>query len=288
MTADEVMAPDVYSISVTLEPLREAVISQTQGYHAYALFLNLLKASEPSLSEELHSLDGPKPFTVSPLQGKFGRDKDGLRLLPKSKYSVRLTFLRSDVFAHFLNGALKWGDNTLEFGSAFLQIREIETFGKENPVVSFQSYQGILDSASAKRHIELEFLSPTAFRSGGKRNVVFPQPELVFGSYLNRWQAFSPVKLDDSISSWLSKIVVARYRLETRILHFGSYQEVGFTGRCRFELDKNTPEEAVVALNALTDFAFYSGTGAKTTMGMGQTRRYNERGSRALKKLKAP
>ena len=67
MTVNEVTAPDVYSISVTLEPLAEAVISQTQGYHAYALFLNLLRASDPSLAEELHALDGPKPFTVSPL-----------------------------------------------------------------------------------------------------------------------------------------------------------------------------------------------------------------------------
>jgi len=81
------------------------------------------------------------------------------------------------------------------------------------------------------------------------------------------------VKLDDTISSWSDRIVVARYRLETHILNFGSYQEVGFTGRCRYELDKNTPEEVAHALNALADFAFYCGTGAKTTMGMGQTKR---------------
>lgn len=272
MTMDEVRAPDVYSVSLTLEPLTEEVIPPTQGYHAYALFLNLLRASAPALAEELHSSDGPKPFTVSPLHGKFRRAENGLRLLPNSKYFLRLTFLRSDVFAHFLDGALKWGDNTLELGPALLRMEAIDTLSANAPP-SFHSYQGILESASAERQIELEFLSPTAFRSGGRRNVVFPEPELVFGSYLNRWQAFSPVRLDDSVSSWLDRMVVARYKLETRILHFGLYQEVGFTGRCRFELDKNTPEEVVVVVNALADFAFYCGTGAKTTMGMGQTRR---------------
>jgi CRISPR-associated endoribonuclease Cas6 len=281
MALNELVAPNVYSISVTLEPVTEAVISHTQGYHAYALFLNLLRLSQPSLAEALHGLDGPKPFTVSPLRGKFGRAENGLRLLPQSSYYLRLTFLSSEILAHFLDGALKWGNNTLELGPALLRIQGIDTLCKGNPAASFQSYQDILDGASAERHIELKFLSPTAFRSGGKRNVVFPEPELVFGSYLNRWQAFSPVKLEGSISSWLGRMVVTRYKLETHILHFGSYQEVGFTGRCTFELDRNIPQEVVVALNALADFAFYCGTGAKTTMGMGQTRR--ARGARNTK-----
>jgi CRISPR-associated endoribonuclease Cas6 len=127
----------------------------------------------------------------------------------------------------------------------------------------------------------MEFLSPTAFRSGGRRNVIFPDPGLVFGSYFNRWQAFSSVKLDDTITSWFEKMIVARYQLETRFLDFGSYQEVGFSGRCRFLLNRNTPEEIVTGINALADFAFYCGTGAKTTMGMGQTRRV--KGARNVK-----
>ena len=281
MTADSLELPEIYSITVALKPVAEALISHTQGYQAYALFLNLLKASNPGLAEELHGADGVKPFTVSPLKGKFGRAESGLRLEPRSKYSLRLTFLRGDVLAHFLDGALKWGDKPLKLGSAALRMEEIETVAAKKSPASFQSYRGLLENASTERHVTLEFLSPTAFRSGGKRNVLFPEPGLIFGSYLSRWQAFSPVTLDNSISPWVNGMVVARYRLETRILHFGSYQEVGFTGRCRIELDRNTPEEVVLALNALADFAFYCGTGAKTTMGMGQTRRV--RGARNMK-----
>jgi len=273
MTLDELIAPDLYSISVVLEPVKEAVTSQTHGYHTYAMFLNLLRASDPALAEELHGVDGHKPFTISPLQGKFGRAENGLKLIPKSSYSVRLTFLRGEVLAHLLDGALKWGEDELELGSASFLMKEIETFSRKNPSTSFQTYQGILDHASAERQIELEFLTPTAFRSGGKRNVVFPEPRLVFGSYMNRWQEFSTVKLDDSIAQSIERMVVARYKLGTSILNFGSYQEVGFTGRCRFEVDRNTPEEVVYAINALADFSFYCGTGAKTTMGMGQTKK---------------
>jgi CRISPR-associated endoribonuclease Cas6 len=66
---------------------------------------------------------------------------------------------------------------------------------------------------------------------------------------------------------------ITRYRLESKIWDFGSYQEVGFTGVCRFEIEKNVSNDKVVILNALADFAQFCGTGAKTTMGMGQTRR---------------
>ena len=71
---------------------------------------------------------------------------------------------------------------------------------------------------------------------------------------------------------------IAKYKLETRILHFGSYQEIGFEGKCTVEIAPEVPEETVRSLNALADFAFYCGTGAKTAMGMGQTRRLSSAG----------
>ena len=264
------LAPEIYSISVVLQPLAEAVIPLAHGYHAYAFFLNLMGRSSPSVAEALHSSDQAKPFTLSPLEGKFGRAKRGfLKIFPLSRYSMRLTFLQGDLFARFLDGALKWGNKTIELGPAVCHAVEVNTMG--SPACNFHSYQGLLEQAYAERKIELEFTSPTAFRSGGKRNVVFPEPQLVFGSYLAKWQAFSPIKMDTDLSPWLEKTIVARHKLETRILSFGSYQEVGFTGKCQFELSQDTPEEVVIALNALADFAFYCGTGAKTTMGMGQT-----------------
>jgi CRISPR-associated endoribonuclease Cas6 len=125
----------------------------------------------------------------------------------------------------------------------------------------------------------MEFLTPTVFRSGGKRNNVFPEPALVFGSYWNKWQALSPVKMDDALNSYFEKISVTRYRLETGIWDFGSYQEVGFSGTCRFEIDPSIPDDKKACINALADFAQFCGTGAKTTMGMGQTQRIDHAGS---------
>lgn len=281
MKNSEITAPDVYSVKVTLRPLQEAVISPAHGYQLNALLLKILRLSAPAVAEELHDSDSAKPFTVSLLQGRSAPGERGFRVSPESAYNWRLTFLKSEIFTHFLAGALKWESQPAEVGPATFLMEEINPALPRDYLTGFSSYGAILDHASARYQIEMEFLSPTAFRSSGKRNVIFPDPSLVFGSYFNRWQAFSPVKLDDALTLWLEKMLVARYRLETRILDFGSYQEVGFSGRCRFLLDKSTPQEVVIGINALADFAFYCGTGAKTTMGMGQTRRV--KGARNVK-----
>jgi len=273
MKLDKLTTPELYSILINLKPLEDSVLPVAHGHWVYAMFLRILNESTPLLANELHGSDALKPFTVSALQGKAGRFRNTLKLNPGTVYPIRLTFLNGEIFGTFLNSAMKWADKALEIGPATVRMDNISTFARADKAVAYSNYQDILDSASADRHIELEFLSPTAFRSGGKRNVVFPEPKLVFGSSLTKWQAFSAIKIEADVAPYLEKILVSRYRLITRILDFGNYQEIGFTGRCRFELDKTISDEVAVAINALADFALYCGTGAKTTMGMGQTRR---------------
>jgi CRISPR-associated endoribonuclease Cas6 len=263
----------LYSILLKLRSESEAIISPTQGYHIYALFLDLVKKSDPELAESLHRSEAPKPFTISPLQGKFQRSGKQVKLTLGSIYWVRLTFLKDELLAYFMDSTLKTVNEPIYLDSASFHLQEVEVIPHASSLCLNQSYTDLLESALPKRQITLEFPSPTAFRSSGKRNMLYPDPCLVFGSYLRKWQEFAPHKMNEALSRYFSSILLVRYRLHTRILDFSSYQEVGFEGKCTFELGDSMPEEAVLSTNALADFAFYSGTGAKTTMGMGQTRR---------------
>lgn len=264
----------LYSTVVNFQAQDDSVIPATRGYHAYAMFLDLLNRANKSVAQKLHDIEGTKPFTVSPLQGKFQRHSDGLKLTAGAIYWMRLTFLQEDSFAHFLDATLKAANQELHLGKAALQIQEVLTAPKSSPLCNCQGFEDILTGALANRQIHLKFLSPTAFRSGGKRNVFFPEPRLLFNGYLAKWQSFSPVKLDNDLLAVAEKATrIAQYKLETRILDFGSYKEIGFEGRCTVEIAEEMPKEAARSLNALADFAFYCGTGAKTTMGMGQTQR---------------
>ncbi|RLC91994.1 MAG: CRISPR-associated endoribonuclease Cas6 [Chloroflexi bacterium] len=269
----------LYSIIVNFKPEEDALISPTRGYHAYALFLDLLRQANPTVAQRLHDLEGPKPFTLSPLQGRFQHQRSGLKLTAGQTYWIRLTVLQEELFAHLLDALLKAADRSLRLDTAPLTLNEVLTTPGQSPWCNCQDFDTLLSHALPERRLHLRFFSPTAFRSAGKRNVLFPEPRLLFSSYLARWQAFSPLKLSSDLASLADKgSRIGRYKLETRILHFGSYQETGFEGECTVEIADEVPQEAVKALNALADFAFYSGTGAKTTMGMGQTRRLRDAG----------
>lgn len=265
----------LYSLVLKLKPENESLLSPSQGYYGYALFLHLVESIDRNLSSRLHDGDGPKPFTVSPLRGKFTRAGDQIRLSAKSLYEIRLTILDDTVFSAFLGSLLlKATSAELRLQNSVFNVVEVATTPDKSPWALCRQWHELLGQATPQRRISLRFLSPTAFRSGGKRNNLFPQPSLVFGSYLSRWNALNPVKLSLSVLGALDeRVIPAQYRLETRILHFNNYQETGFEGVCNYLIDSGMPDEDVLALNVLADFAFFSGTGAKTTMGMGQTRR---------------
>jgi CRISPR-associated endoribonuclease Cas6 len=265
--------PEVFSIFVSVKPLQAGVIPFAHGYHVYALFLNIIRTSDPTLAEKLHAGEQVKPFTVSTLSGKLLRSRAQLTISQGTNLWLRLTFMDSVVFSHFVDGAMRWGDKPVEIAGIPFLVEEVVTASRDDMPVLFTSFQGILDAADNSRQIDLEFNTPTVFRSGGKRNNIFPEPSMVFGSYRNKWQALSPVKLDADLNACFDKINITRYRLESKIWDFGSYQEVGFAGSCRFEIDKSVNDDKVININALADFAQFCGTGAKTTMGMGQTGR---------------
>ena len=284
----------LYSILLKLKAQKEALVSPTQGYHSYALFLDLVRRRNPELAQRLHDSPVAKPFTLSPLHGNpFGKLRTGFRrsgqgiLITKGEsYTIRLTIMEDEIFATILDSVLGLkGDDVLVLEEASFKLEEVVTAPGSAPGVGCTSFEAIWDVDRARdgdgdrdrdrdRGIDLHFLSPTTFRSGGKRNVIFPEPGLVFGSLLARWNALSPIKLDESIKAVTEdKVKLAQYNLRTHILHFPNYQEVGFEGSSVFMIDKDVDDGTVQSLNALADFAFYSGVGAKTTMGMGQTRR---------------
>ncbi len=262
-----------YAMELKLLPLNERPLPDALSYNSYALFLSILRNSAPTLATRLHELDGPKPFTVA-IMPPYHRGKRDVPAGMPAQLALRLTFLDDAVFTGFLKSALEWDNRKLQLGSAQFKAEQIRLVDMHKPRKSSSSYEELLSAATTERTIALHFLSPTVFRSKGTRNTLFPQSELVFGSLFNRWNAFSPLKLDTGLRQCFeAHILLARYRLQTAMLNFAGYQEAGFTGRCNYLLDNALTEEQLRSINALADFAFYSGVGAKTTMGMGQARR---------------
>jgi len=112
------------------------------------------------------------------------------------------------------------------------------------------------------------FKSPTSFRSQGQQ-ILFPAPELLFGSLMQKWNAFARKKITREIAEDFKKILVTRYSLETQEISFSNYKIIGFTGEVCYRIPPGTDPVVKRVVNALARLAPYSGVGYKTPMGLG-------------------
>lgn len=253
-------------LRIKLKPERESILSGNGGEFFHSFFFFLLKSISPSLAQALHKKSEIKPFSLFPAE--IPEPEQGRINLKREKiYSFDVSLINEAVIK--------------EFSESFASIpKSLEYKDKENSISlegieikkGFTTYRNILRNAGSEKRITLEFLSPTSFRSKRKQKL-FPEPSLVFGSLLKRWNMFSPVKIDEGIKTFFPHIIVTRYSLHTELVEFSSYRIIGFKGKITYQIPNKTERKALKQLNALAEFASYAGVGYKTTMGMGKTKR---------------
>jgi CRISPR-associated endoribonuclease Cas6 len=275
---------DLLSLVLYLQPLSqpEKPPPRWWGRAAHALLLDVVRAQSPALAEELHDESILRPFTASTLMGRFPEGKLDLEQV----YRLRLTAIEAQTAA-ILQQATQEGH--LAVGGLvemdYLPFRVLPnppsqgeaTPAGQNPWEAQTSYQELsepylLAKESPPRRITLQFTSPTTFKSGGK-HVPIPLPELVFGSLLERWNAYAPIAFPEEVKRYAAEcLAVARYRLTSRAaplsasnLRVGAVGEVSYTS-----LNYDRYWMSVIA--TLAEFALFSGVGAGTSQGLGQCR----------------
>lgn len=256
------------SLVLFLEPQGAVEMPADLGRAVHAWFLGRVREDNPPLAERLHEGHALRPFTLSPLRGA----RRGLRWL-------RITALEPGLAEWLLRTT--W-PGEIELGPVSFRVQGVTSEPQEHPWAGRTTYEALLDrllgAEEPEARVELEFASPTTFRSRG-HHLPLPLPHLVFGSYWEKWNAFAPLRLPEAVLSYVEEqVVVARYRLCTRLVAFGEARFVGFVGSCRFLALRRDPRWLRV-VQLLADFAFYAGTGHRTTVGLGQTRRRDGRPS---------
>ncbi|HEY89358.1 MAG TPA: CRISPR-associated endoribonuclease Cas6 [Thermoflexia bacterium] len=273
----------LYSLILTLVPTRETTIRATMGHQAHAAFLKTVREADPVLAEVLHTPGLPAhPFTVSPLRGATRLNRGELLLSPEETYWLRFTILSPLIFQQFMARFLRGeGRPVIRLGSALLLIKEILATPESHPWAGYTSWAALATQPDPATELTLEFASPTAFGFGqqpwGKKIMVLPLPETVFGSLARSWNHFAPLPLQidrRALRAYLDDhVVITRLEnLQTQMLKFRHGPQLGFTGRVTYGLMADEPQLRA-QLNALADIACYTGVGYKTKMGMGQCRR---------------
>jgi CRISPR-associated endoribonuclease Cas6 len=186
----------------------------------------------------------------------------------------RVSLLDDTLFAKLTHLWLNLNPNhPWHLGSADLLITSIlGTPQSTQPWANACSYSQLYEQASdCDRNFTFIFATPTAFRQG-KYDTAFPTPECVFHSLLGRWHKYSGI---DLVSPSLESIFPAFFDIHTEIVTDSRSKFIGCLGKVTYKLLGELEPLQIKQLNALADFALFSGVGRKTTMGLGMTRKVN-------------
>ncbi|MEW6495831.1 MAG: CRISPR-associated endoribonuclease Cas6 [Cyanobacteriota bacterium] len=269
------------------------------GRHLHALFLSLVSSVDRKLGDYLHEPKSDKAFTLSPLQVVRSHKSVGASLVntqsrhksrPYSSQNPTLQWEHSQAIPtgtpcwwriSLLDDALfgqltqLWlnlnPEHPWHLGPADLHITSIlGTPQSTQPWANAISYAQLYEQAKeSQRQIEFSFCTPTAFRQSNY-DCALPTRDLVFNSLINRWNQYSGIELSKTL---IEPIFPSFFEIRTEIVADSRSKFIGCVGAMHFRILGDVSPLVIQQINALADFALYSGVGRKTTMGMGMVRR---------------
>jgi CRISPR-associated endoribonuclease Cas6 len=270
------------SIVYTLQSETDVQLPADLGRANYAAILANLNRIDPVLAGAIHDGDGPKPLTCSGILNRPA-NRGGVSIRAGTPYFLRVSGLLPEVSAGLAYSLLENPPTTWELAHHSFSLTHATADSKEHAWAGQSSYEALaayqlLTNESLERRATMHFDSPTAFKSNGM-TIPIPTPDLVFGSLVDRWNAFSPVVLSPEVRRFGAEMVaVSRYKLESQSVAQKSANtqrgalRIGGMGSVTY-IALGGDRYWLGTLQMLADFALYSGVGVQTATGMGQTRR---------------
>lgn len=253
------------AVVLRLHPRQRAPL---HGRHLHAAFLRAVAAVDPALAAELHAPNQPRPFTLAVLPEPAAAGET----------LVRLSLLDDRLIA----ACRAWfvaAPHLVQLGGGSYELAPALATAPAGAWAGATTWAGLRAVAASASEVVIEFATPTCFSrgepDGRQRLELFPAPEWVWESWARQWARWGPGPLDPAGVAATARrwLLVAEYALHTAEVDHGRYRLRGFVGRVRYVVDPAAPEADARLLSMLADFARFAGTGYKTAMGMGLTRR---------------
>ncbi|MBN3888631.1 MAG: CRISPR-associated endoribonuclease Cas6 [Nostoc sp. JL31] len=272
-----------HSLVLNLLPQSPIPPQYLTGRHLHALFLTLVSSVDSTLGDRLHDSTADKAFTLSPLQINpplLKGGKGGSKLQYSHQQPIpagtpcwwRISLLDDTLFGKLTQLWLNLNPNRpWHLGPADLYITSIQgTPQSIQPWANASTYAQLYEEASDRNSsINLSFSTPTAFRQG-QYDSTLPTRESVFNSLLSRWNKYSGIEFPQIA---IESIFPSFVNIHTEILADSRSKFIGILGEVTYKILGAVEPIQIKQINALADFALYTGVGRKTTMGMGMTRR---------------
>ena len=272
-----------HSLVLNLLPQSPIPPQYLTGRHLHALFLTLVSSVDSTLGDRLHDSTADKAFTLSPLQINsplLKGGKGGSKLQYSHQQPIpagtpcwwRISLLDDTLFGKLTQLWLNLNPNRpWHLGPADLYITSIQgTPQSIQPWANASTYAQLYEEANDRNSsINLTFSTPTAFRQG-QYDTTLPTRESVFNSLLSRWNKYSGIEFPQIA---IESIFPSFVNIHTEILADSRSKFIGIIGEVTYKILGAVEPIQIKQINALADFALYTGVGRKTTMGMGMMRR---------------
>ncbi len=133
-------------------------------------------------------------------------------------------------------------------------------------------------SENAYRYVELEFITPVSFKADGKY-VIFPLAQMIVKNLIRKYDSSSGNTeiYEDALMEHIEKNTdIVEYSLHTVKYPVSGIKIPAAIGRITLKI--SGAPEFIRLINMLLEYGEYSGTGIKTSMGMGAYRIIGKRG----------
>lgn len=273
---------------IHLQALQGATLKSATGRGVHGFWFRHWKQVDPDTADGLHAERQTPPYTLSPLMGLPRPTAKGITPIPLGAEAwFRVTTLTEPLSESLLG---KWipglspgmeievppavHKNGGEVPGIRWRVSGVSLTSEEHPWAGQTSYSKMtrqhLMNSRPPAHWRLRFATPTTFH-GSPGHLPFPLPASLIGSWLRRWQAYAPLAMPDEFADLLrAHLVVSAYQLKTIPVREGKRLTVGCVGSMSIRALKLHPAMRA-ALDLLAHYAFYTGSGHRTTQGMGVT-----------------
>ena len=260
----------LYSVIVRFKAKDDIYFRNYPGESMHGMLFHMLGKRDEKKASILHNQYDTKPFTFSPIMPYPKWEKGKRRLKANKLYFFRVTFLEDEWYLLFMEYFLYHGAE-LNLQGIKIEVIEALTHSNQDKRCNSMEYGKLWEESGYQRKIKFKFHSTTTFRVGDI-HIIYPTSQYFFYNLIKKWEEFSDRKLSLTDED-LKKVYISRYNLSSVMEKFKDYPIKGFRGSCEYEIDSSLSKEKVRELNLMADFAFYSGVGYKTTMGLGQVAR---------------
>ncbi len=260
---------------VRLQALEAGVLRGASGPAVHGFWFGQWRVVDARVADRLHALRQVLPFAVSPLMG-LGAPRRGVVEVPhEARAWLRVAAFEGELAARLEGEWLPRLPEAVTLAGVRWRVLGWTGEAAEHPWAGRADAQALAEARllarNPPRRWTLAFETPTASH-GSEAHLPFPLPDVLLGSWLRRWQAYGTVTLPEDLAERVGRrLAVSAFDLHSAPWRYGARLTIGCVGRMTFDALRLLPGERA-AVDLLAAYAFWAGSGHRTSQGMGMTR----------------